>query len=124
MKYGVSHEGAEQLVAEWMVYLGETDSQVTRYSGDGGIDVESSHYVTQVKNYSENQSVGSNDLRELQGVATLSGRRPLFFTSGRYPSGGVEFADRVGMALFRYDAVAGSLIGANGLGLILLRTGL
>lgn len=124
MKYGVSHEGAEYLVAEWMVYLGESDSHVTRFSGDGGIDVESSHYVTQVKNYSRNRSVGSNDIRELQGIATLSGRRPLFFTSGKYPSGGVEFADKVGMALFRYDALAGSLVGANGLGLMLLRTGL
>ena len=110
-RYGVSHEGAEQLVAEWMRYFGEEDAEVTRFTGDGGIDVQSLHYIAQVKNYSG--SVGVAEVRELAGVASADGRKPLFFTSGTYASGSVEFADRVGMALFRYDAIAGSLHDEN-----------
>lgn len=123
-KYGVSHEGAEHLVAEWMIYLGEVDAQVTRLSGDGGIDVESSHYVAQVKNYGSTQSVTSSDLRELKGVSTITGRKPLFFTSGTYPRAGIEFAEVTDIALFHYDAVEGSLTASNQLAADLLKHGL
>lgn len=37
--YGVSDEGAEQYVADWMKYLGVRDAEVTSYGNDGGIDV-------------------------------------------------------------------------------------
>src|SRR5690606_30375991 len=105
--FGVSHEGAEQLVAEWMRYLREESAEATRFSSDGGVDVASSHYIAQVKNYAG--TVGVASIRELAGVAAVDGRNPLFFTSGAYASGAVAFANRLGMPLFVYDAIAGSL---------------
>lgn len=109
--FGVSHEGAEALCAEWLKYLGELDAEYTRVVGDGGIDVQSSRYIGQVKNYSG--TVGVASIRELAGVATVDGRRAVFFTSGTYASGSVSFANQVGMPLFVYNAVEGSLSHAN-----------
>ncbi|MFK4804335.1 hypothetical protein ACI3KX_00570 [Microbacterium sp. ZW CA_36] len=47
--FGVSHEGAEHLTAMWMRHLGVLDAEVTRYSGDGGVDVASAEYVVQLR---------------------------------------------------------------------------
>lgn len=112
--FGVSHEGAEALIAAWMVYLGESDAEPTQFSGDGGIDVVSHRYIAQVKNYAGSVDVAS--VRELAGVSLDDGRKPLFFTSGTYTQGATDFATRVGIALFRYIAAAGTLEGANELG--------
>lgn len=111
--YGVSHRGAEHLAAEWMQHFGAKDATVTRYSADGGIDVVSSSAIAQVKNLAEGASVPVAQVRELAGVAAHDGRRALFFTSGGYTAEGIAFADRAGIALFRYDAVVGSIAAAN-----------
>jgi len=110
--YGVSHEGAETLVRDWMLYLGIPSSEVTRLSGDGGIDVTSSTYVAQVKNYRD--LVGVQAVREILGVAVGEGKKPLFFTSGSYTSEALAFAEKAGVPLFIYDAAAGSLLRING----------
>jgi len=120
--YGVSHDGAERLVAEWMRHLGEMDAEVTRFTGDGGIDVMSTHCIAQVKNYTG--TVGVTEIRELAGVAAVDGRRPLFFTSGTYASGAIEFAERAGIALFRYDAVAGTLLPVDAIAARAIQQGL
>lgn len=120
--YGVSHEGAERLCAEWMRYLGEEDAEATRFVSDGGIDVTSLHYVAQVKNYAG--SVGVASIRDLAGVVSDDGRKPLFFTSGTYASGSIDFANRVQMPLFVYDASEGSLHSANALAEAIFQRGL
>ena len=120
--YGVSHEGAEALCAAWMRHLGEMDAEFTRVVGDGGIDVQSSRFIGQVKNYAG--SVGVASIRELAGVAVVDGRKALFFTSGTYASGAINFANQSGIALFVYDAVAGSLSSANQLAKKVISTGL
>jgi hypothetical protein len=120
--YGVSHEGAENLCAQWMRYLGEGDAVTTQYVSDGGIDVASNHYVAQVKNYSG--TVGVAEIRELAGVVSDDGRKPIFFTSGTYASGSIEFANRIGMPLFIYDATRGTLRGSNALADDIFRSGL
>ncbi len=120
--YGVSHEGAEQLVAQWMRHLGERDAEVTRFTGDGGIDVASEHYIVQVKNYTG--TVGVAEVRELGGVASVDGRKPLFFTSGTFAAGAVDFANRAGIALFVYDAVQGTLVAGDGIARQALEHGL
>ncbi|WP_162240763.1 restriction endonuclease [Leifsonia sp. Leaf264] len=109
--YGVSHQGAEQLTAGWMRFFGEADAVVTQFTGDGGIDAQSQHYIAQTKNYAG--TVGVESVRELAGVVAADGRKGLFFTSGTYAAGAIQFADRVGILLFRYDAAAGSLEAAN-----------
>lgn len=120
--YGVSHEGAEALCAEWMRFYGEADAEVTRFTSDGGIDVTSLHYIAQVKNYAG--TVGVESIREMAGTALDDGRKALFFTSGTYASGALSFADRIGMPLFIYDAVAGTLTGANAHAESIFSTGL
>lgn len=112
--YGVSPQGAEALVAAWMKYLGEEDAVCTRFVADGGIDVASSHYIAQVKHYVG--TVGVAEVRELGGVASIQHRKALFFTSGVYAKGAVDFADAAGIALFKYSAELGTLQGANSLG--------
>lgn len=112
--FGVSHEGAESLCAAWMRHLGVLDAEVTKYVGDGGIDVESEQYVAQVKNYTG--SVAVADVRALFGVAVADDRHPILFTSGTITSEGRAFAARIRMALIHYDALDGTLRGLNTLG--------
>lgn len=100
--YGVSDEGAESLVAQWMIWLGVFDAQATKYVGDGGIDVESSVFIAQVKNFTG--YVGVAPIRELKGVSAVDGRIPLFFTSGEYSKGADEWSEEAGVYLFQYDA--------------------
>jgi len=105
-----------------MQHLGAVDSQVTSFTADGGIDVVSARYIAQVKNYSD--TVGVAALRELAGVASVDGRTPLFFSSGSYAAGAIEFANLADIALFRYDAVLGTLDGINERGREAVATGL
>lgn len=112
--FGVSDEGAEALVCAWVRHLGARDAEVTRFSGDGGIDVESAFYVIQVKNYSG--SVPIESIRALHGVATVEKKRALFFTSGTVSREGVSFADRARIGLVHYDAVNATLRGLNTIG--------
>jgi hypothetical protein len=111
--YGVSHRGAEHLVADWMRHLGATGAEVTRYTADGGVDVVSAHWIAQVKNLADRTTVPVAQVRELAGVAADDGRRGLFFTSGTYSPGGVDFADRAGLGLFEYHAERGALRAVN-----------
>lgn len=116
---GVSHRGAEELCAQWMRYFGQVDATTTAYVADGGIDVMSSDFIAQVKNYSG--SVGVAPIREILGVSMVDGRKPLFFTSGTYASGAIEFANKSDVALFMYEAESGSLRGANKLAKTMMR---
>lgn len=119
---GVSHQGAEKLVEQWLRFLGEEDANVTSFTNDGGVDVESLHYIAQVKNYKGSVSVA--EVRELQGVASSDGRSPLFFTSGTYTTEAIKFAKAVSMPLFVYDAEAGNLVAEGELAQRLLINGL
>lgn len=109
--FGVSPEGAERIVEAWMRHLGALDAEVTRYTGDGGIDVASPAWIAQVKHYQG--VIGVAPIRELAGVAMVDGRRALFFTSTGYAAGASEFAERAGIGLFVYSAEAGTLTAAN-----------
>lgn len=121
-EFGVSDEGAESLVAAWMRWLGIYDAEATQYVGDGGIDVEGTGYIAQVKNFTG--FVGVAPIRELKGVSAVDGRTPLFFTSGDYSSGCESFADVAGVYLFQYDAKEATLRAKNKLASAALRDGL
>jgi hypothetical protein len=120
--FGVSHQGAERLCADWMKYLGASEVEVTQLTGDGGIDVVAASYIAQVKNYAG--TVPINDVRALAGVVHTDGRKGLFFTSGSYSTGAVSFANDAGIALFVYSAEQGTLNGANSMAGQILETGL
>lgn len=112
-RYGVSDEGAEHLAAAWMRYLGIIDAEVTKFGNDGGIDVTSSDYIAQVKNYATTRSVGVAAVRELAGVAAPTDRTALFFTSGTYAAGAITFANSCRIHLLRYSALEGKLEGIS-----------
>ncbi|WP_181435249.1 restriction endonuclease [Curtobacterium sp. MCBD17_019] len=111
--YGVSHAGAESLAASWMRWMGLDGAQVTQLSNDGGIDVEQADWVAQVKNYSAGTNVGRPEVQNIYGVAMAEAKRAMFFTSSGYSAGAIEFADRVGAALFVYSAERGELTASN-----------
>ncbi len=110
--YGVSDQGAEHLVSEWLQYLGFEDAQVTQYSGDGGIDVETIEHVVQVKNYRD-KAVSVTEVRELFGVAASERKRAVLFTSSSCTSQAIEFADKNGIALIKFDSRQASLVELN-----------
>lgn len=120
--YGVSDEGAEHLTAQWLKYLGFEDATVTQYSGDGGIDVETLDYVCQVKNYRD-KAVSVTEVRELFGVAASERKRAILFTSSGATTQAIQFADRNGIALIRYDSKAARLEEINDDGSALLVNG-
>lgn len=111
--YGVSHAGAERLVAQWMRHLGAQGVGVTQVSGDGGIDVVSVTFIAQVKNLAAGAVVPVAAIRDLAGVVSVDGRRGAVFASGSYSDGGVRFADSARIALFRYGAIGGTLSAVN-----------
>ena len=102
---------AEALAAQWMRTLGARDVEVTRFRGDGGVDVTSSKYIAQVKHFSSN--VGVAPVRELSGVVRVDGRRGLFFTTFGYAKGAIEFANLSGIGLFQMDHRGGRLTAVN-----------
>ncbi|GAA2917506.1 hypothetical protein JOD62_002864 [Microbacterium keratanolyticum] len=122
--YGVSPAGAEAWVRDWMIHMGAEDATLTRYVGDGGVDVESGLYVAQVKHYTG--TVAVQEVRAHIGVSVVDelGRRPVFFTSGGFTVGGVEAADRAGMPLFVYTVETGDVRAVNAVAAFLLTHGL
>jgi len=120
--FGVSQEGAGYVVAAWMRHLGEPDAGPAGHSATGGIGAASARYVAKVRNDSESVSV--DEVRELVEAAVTEGRRPLFFASGSYEKDAASLAEEAAVTLFTYDAVKGTLEGANALGRSAVREGI
>lgn len=110
--YGVSHQGAESLAADWLLYLGERTVQITRQSGDGGVDVLTADHCCQVKNYTS-QNVSSPEVRDLFGTAVSMGRKPLLFTATALTPDARTFADSNSVAAVQYNAKNATLMGLN-----------
>ena len=108
-----SPEDAELLASEWMRWMGFFDATCTRSGADGGLDVVSTAAVGQVKAHMI--PVGRPELQQLYGVATSEHKTPLFFSLMSYTAQALEWADKVGMPLFRFDH-AGALEAVNALG--------
>jgi hypothetical protein len=96
----LSPQQAEEFCAAWLRSLGFLDAQVTRYSRDGGIDVESQHLCAQVKH--QTAPVGVKAVRELFGVAVHEKKTPVFFALSGYTQEAVTFATKVGMPIVHY----------------------
>lgn len=102
---------AEIDCVEWLRLHGEPSAQLTQDGADGGVDIISNRFVCQVKNYAG--SVGVPPIRALYGVSAAEGKSPLFFSTGDYTNAAIEFADKVNMPLFVYDARTKDCQGAN-----------
>ena len=110
--YGVSPQGAEEIVAVWMQHLGEDDAATTQYSGDGGVDVTSLHYIGQVERTpAPSASERCRRASPASPASTVAVR--CSSPAGQYARGAIQFADNAGIALFRYDVHHGELVGVN-----------
>jgi hypothetical protein len=84
-----------------MRHLGFDDARCTGAGTDGGVDVRSREAVAQVK--AQLAPVGRPELQALYGIARSEGRQALFFSLMSYTAAALNWADEVGMALYRFD---------------------
>lgn len=91
----------EEVAAEWMRWFGFADAYATQASRDGGIDVDSSTAVAQVK--MQRTPVGRPVLQQLSGVAQVMGKQALCFSLMHYTRDAEQWAGRTGIALFRFN---------------------
>lgn len=96
-----SPQDAEDAAAEWMRYWGFEDAETTERGADGGVDVRSSQAIAQVKAHMV--PIGRPDLQRLHGIAVTEHKMPLFFSLMHYTPQASEWADGVGMPLFRFN---------------------
>jgi hypothetical protein len=97
---GLSPKEAEIHVSQILKFYGLEGVQKTRYSRDGGIDVESNTAVFQVKH--QVAPVGVQVVREIYGVASAIGKRAGIFAKIGFTKEAKSFAEKNGIALFRY----------------------
>jgi hypothetical protein len=97
---GLSPKEAETHVGQILKFYGLEGVNKTRYSRDGGIDVESNTAVFQVKH--QVAPVGVQVLREIYGVAAAEGKRAGVFAKTGFTKEALVFAERTGVAVFRY----------------------
>jgi hypothetical protein len=109
-KFGVSHRGAEELTAEWLVYLGEQGVSITQFSSDGGVDVLTSTYCCQVKNY-DKKPVGVVEVRALLGTAVSKKLMPLLFTASKLTNEALAFSEQNRIAVVEFNAMDSTLSG-------------
>lgn len=92
---------AEEYAAEVMRAVGFTDARATAGGADGGIDVDSSLGVAQVK--MEALATTRPTVQMLFGVATVEGKFPLFFSLAGYTAQALVWAERAGVACFEFE---------------------
>lgn len=121
---GVDHVSAEYWICEWMQAMGAADAIVTQLSNDGGIDIQSEHYIAQVKHYEG--SVPISHVRDFLGVVATDelGRSGLFFNAGVYPRTAGELLDRLDVAAFTYDVRTATVRAHNSAAEVALERGL
>ncbi|MEU0265669.1 restriction endonuclease [Nocardioides sp. NPDC006303] len=97
-----SWKAAEENAARWMRYWGFTDSRCTPAGPDGGIDVVAGSALAQVK--FEAHQTGAPAVQRLVGARRNETEKALLFFSGvGFARPAVEYADDMGIALFKYD---------------------
>jgi hypothetical protein len=97
---GLSPKEAETHVGQILKFYGLEGVKKTRYSRDGGIDVESDTAVFQVKH--QVAPVGVQVLREIYGVAVAERKRAGVFAKTGFTKEAIVFAEKTGIAVFRY----------------------
>lgn len=90
----------EHTVCAWLQSLGELDARVGVGTGDGGVDVESSRYVVQVKHW--NGNVGGPAVRQIAGVAFSRGKQGVVVAHNGYTRDAITFSEQGHVALFEY----------------------
>lgn len=97
----VGHQEYEEYCCQVLASWGYLDAKTTRFSRDGGIDIETSEFVVQCKHYSG--FLGVREVREIFGLAAHYQKTAVVFCSGSYTSDAKKFAQEAGVALFVLD---------------------
>ncbi|MCB5275483.1 hypothetical protein BJG92_03034 [Arthrobacter sp. SO5] len=113
---------AEYLAKAWMEYLGATGCKVSQATRDGGVDVDSKHFVGEVKHHAVPVSPGI--VRQIVGVASMEGKIPVVFSRSGYSAAALEVGRRGDAALFTYSFEQGTLRAASPQGEKALKLGL
>lgn len=92
---------AEEAARDWMRHWGFRDAELTGRGSDGGIDVDSGAAVAQVK--AEMKPIGRPTVQQLNGIAAAEKKQPIFFSLSRFTPDAEEWANKVGVAWFRFD---------------------
>jgi hypothetical protein len=119
---GISPRGAEILVGQWLSYLGEENVEVTKATGDGGVDVITKNFCCQVKLY-QKQTVTSSEIRDLYGTAHAMSLSPIIFTSSDLTSDAHAWALQNGVFAIKFNPEEAKLFSLNSLGQSLLDSG-
>jgi outer membrane protein assembly factor BamB len=93
-----------------MLEHGFHDAHLTMEGPDGGVDVQSTSAVAQVK--AQVKPVGRPQLQQLYGIARAEDKRALFFGLGGYTPAAFTWADETGMCLFGFD-LTGDCVAEN-----------
>lgn len=113
---------AEYLAKAWMQYLGAIGCEVFQATRDGGADVDSDHFVGEVKHHAEPLCPGI--VRQIVGVASIEGKIPVVFSLNGCSEAALEVGRRGKAALFTYSFEQGALQAASPLGERALKLGL
>lgn len=124
----VDGDAGEELAGEWLRWLGATDVRVTQRSRDGGVDVEATGVVAQMKAW-VNTSVGAPVVQQIagraqSGVTGVSRLLPVVLTTSSFTRDAIREADRIGVALLVIDAENARLIAASEVGTLIRTHGL
>jgi len=91
---GVSHEEYEDYCCTVMHSWGYADASVTRFTRDGGVDIETQELVVQCKHVAG--TVGAPDVQRIYGIAVSKGKTALIFSAGQFSKEAIKFADVAG----------------------------
>ena len=92
---------AEIYAAEVMEATGFTNVVPTGLGADGGIDVESTEAIAQVK--LEGRRSSREQLQRLYGIAAHRDVLAIFFSLGGYSAQAIQWAEETGMHLFEFE---------------------
>jgi hypothetical protein len=109
----ISHQAYEEFCSEMLQSWGYLDAVVTRYTRDGGIDIEASELVVQCKHYTG--SVGVREIREIFGIAAHKSKTAVVFCAGSFTAEAKTFAGAAGVGLFQLSELSGTAKSLNGI---------
>jgi HJR/Mrr/RecB family endonuclease len=91
---------AEEFAGQLLRHFGVIGAKTTRYSRDGGIDVEGNDLVAQVKH--QQNPVGVGVVREIYGVAVHKGKLGAVFAKSGFTKEAIAFAQSTEIVLITY----------------------
>lgn len=90
---------AEELARDYLIWLGHKGVRCTGAGADGGVDVESSSLVGQVKMH--NKPTGRPEIQRLFGIAAAEKKHAYFFAMA-FSADAKTWAEKAGVALFQF----------------------